>query len=228
MIRVVHRLWLGSPMPEHFRVYGRAWADLNPGWQVHDWGEHDLPRLANQDLYDQVGQGAVAPVPVPPHVAIATQRADIAGYELVHMFGGVYVNCDMEPLRALDGCLPGSAWAAFEDDRFLNNGAIGAPEPGHPFWQAVIDELPRRFRRMPGEPFNRTTGPYLLTGVWRSRDWGDQFTALPRTMFNYASYTQIPIGGDATRFRDEARAAGAVAIHHWAHRKDDIRAVSGG
>ena len=224
MTRTIHRLWLGSPMPARYAAYGRAWAELNPGWDVHDWGAHDLPRLTNQDIYDQLQHGAVAPVPLPPHVAIATQRADIAGYEIVHRFGGVYVNCDIEPLRPLDGHLPDTAWAAYEDHRFLNNGAIGAPEPGHPFWAAVIEELPRRFHAMPGRTFNQVTGPYLLTDVYRSHDWAGLFTALPRETFNYASYAQIPIGGTAAPFRDAAYGAGAIALHNWGHRAQDVRA----
>lgn len=226
MIKKIHRLWLGpAKMRDRYKEYGRRWAELNPGWEVHDWSEADLPPLINQDIYDELGNGAVAPIPLPPHVAIATQRADVAGYELVWMFGGVYVNCDMEPLRPLDGNIPtDTAWACYEDENLLNNGALGAPEPHHPFWKAVIDELPKRFRRMRGEPFHKVTGPYLLTDVYRSRDWGGLFTALPKHLFNYASYMQIPIGGTAAPFRDAAYAAGAVACHHWGHRVDDIRA----
>lgn len=226
MIKKLHRLWLGpAKMRDRYKEYGRRWAELNPGWEVHDWSEADLPPLINQDIYDELGNGAVAPIPLPPHVAIATQRADVAGYELVWMFGGVYVNCDMEPLRPLDGNIPAdTAWACYEDENLLNNGALGAPEPHHPFWKAVIDELPKRFRRMRGEPFHKVTGPYLLTDVYRSRDWGGLFTALPKHLFNYASYMQIPIGGTAAPFRDAAYAAGAVACHHWGHRVDDIRA----
>lgn len=226
--KIIHRLWLGpAPMRERYKEYGRMWAELNPGWEVHDWSEADLPKLINQDIYDELENGAVAPIPVPPHVAIATQRADVAGYELVHMFGGVYVNCDMEPLRPLDGRLPDTAWAAYEDNTYLNNGAIGAPQPGSPFWAAVIEELPKRFRRMPGQPFHQVTGPYLLTDVYRSKDWTGQFTALPRELFNYASYMQIPIGGTAAPFRDAAYRAGAIACHHWGHRVDDVRATEG-
>lgn len=223
MIRKIHRLWLGSPMPDRYQEYGRRWQELNPGWEVHDWGAHDLPRLQNQDIWDELEAGAVAPVPLPPHVAIATQRADVAGYELVAMFGGVYVNCDIEPLRPLTGRLPETAWAAYEDARFLNNGAIGASEQGSPFWQAVIDELPRRFRAMPGQPFHQVTGPYLLTDVYRTRDWTGRFTAMPREAWHYASYTQVPLGGTADQYRQAAHDAGALGVHHWGHRADDLR-----
>lgn len=220
MTRKIHRLWLGSPMPDRYREYGRLWQEFNPGWELHDWSADDLPLLANQDIYDELEHGAVAPIPVLPHVAIATQRADVAGYELVHMFGGVYVNCDMEPLRPLDGHLPDTAWAAYEDGRFLNNGAIGAPTPGSAFWRAVIEELPRRFRRMPGKPFNQVTGPYLLTDVFHSRRWEGEFTPLRRELFHHASYMQVEVGGDASAFRQAAYDAGAVALHHWGHKHD--------
>lgn len=229
MIRKIHRLWLGSPMPDRYRAYGRQWAEMNPGWELHDWTADDLPKLINQDIYDELENGAVGPIPLPPHVAIATQRADVAGYELVHRFGGVYINCDLEPLRPLDELLvwdafSDAAWAAYEDDNFLNNGVIAAPEPGHPFWAAVIEELPRRFRAMPGQPFHQVTGPYLLTHVANSRDWGERFVALPRETFHYASYTQVALGGTADQYREAAYEAGAVALHHWGHRHDQVNA----
>ncbi|CAL9366447.1 glycosyltransferase family 32 protein [Streptomyces sp. enrichment culture] len=224
MNKIIHRYWSGPDMPQRYRDYGSQWADMNPGWTVHDWTDADLPPLANQRVYDQLADGAVAPVPVAPEVAIATQRGDVIGYELVHRFGGIYINCDLEPLRSIDGQLPDTAWAAFEDANWLNNGAIGAPGPGSPFWATVIAELPHRFDRMPGQPFNRVTGPYLLTDVWRSRNWNGQFTTMPREAFHYASYNQIAIGGTAADFREAAYKAGALALHHWGHRMDDVRA----
>lgn len=221
--KTIHRYWSGPPMPQRYRDYGTQWASMNPGWIVHDWTDDTLPALANQRIYDELAHGATAPIPVTPQVAIATQRGDVIGYELVHQYGGIYINCDLEPLRPIDGKLPDTAWAAFEDDHWLNNGVIGAGEPGSPFWAAVIDELPRRFDRMPGQPFNRVTGPYLLTEIWQSRNWDGLFTTVPRATFHYASYNQIPIGGNADPFREAAYAAGALGLHHWNHRMDDIR-----
>lgn len=221
MKQLIHRLWLGpNPMPQRYRGYGASWAALNPGWTVHDWTAEDLPPLTNQAVYDQLGGGAVAPIPLDPQIAIAVQRADVVGYELVHRYGGVYVNCDLEPLRPLDGALPDTAWAAYEDATYLNNGAIGAPEPGSAFWAAVIHELPRRLAALPGRPMNQTTGPHLLTHVWRSRDWTGAFTALPREHFHYAHYDRIRLGGTATAYRQAALDAGAIALHHWGHRHD--------
>lgn len=218
MNRIIHRYWSGPVMPQRYRDYGQAWQAMNPGWELRDWTDSDLPVLANQRIYDQLAAGADAPVPLPPDVAIATQRADVIAYELIHEHGGIYINCDLEPLRPIEGQLPDMAWAAFEDANWLNNGVIGAPEPGSPFWAAVIDELPRRFDRMPGEPFNRVTGPYLLTEIWRSRDWTGQFTTMPRETFHYASYNQIAIGGTAAAYREAAYLAGSIGLHHWGHK----------
>jgi mannosyltransferase OCH1-like enzyme len=230
MTRLLHRIWLGpDPMPAAYASSGRAWKELNPQWTVKDWTEETLPPLKNRRIFQKLSEGAVAPIPLRPEVAIAVQRADIASYELLFKYGGVYVNCDIEPLRPLeeDGSLidqvGDTAWAAFEDAHYLNNAAMGATWRKSPFWGAVIAELPKRFDRMPGSPMNQTTGPHLLTDVYKSRDWGGLFTALPRESFHFAHFSDVPLGGNADHLREGAVLVGAIGLHSWNHRSAQAR-----
>lgn len=245
MANLIHRLWLGpTDMPRHYVQYGVRLAELNPSWVVNDWlaqgvdvdygdttpGNYQLRQfdpqiLMNEKVWHLLGNGAIAPVPMDPRVAIATQRADLAGYELIYRYGGVYLNCDIEPLRPLSEIAAplGAAWAGYEDDYYLNNGAIGGPA-FHPFWGTVIQAIPARLAEMPNDPMNVTTGPHLLTTVlqqWRREGldtaWG-HFHCMPRHIFHFANFVQVPLGGDASAFRDEALKAGAIGLHHWGHR----------
>ena len=61
---------------------------MNPGWLVHTWREWDLPGLRNQLWFDAAAHPA--------------QRADIARFELLHRFGGIYVDTDFAPLRPIE------------------------------------------------------------------------------------------------------------------------------
>lgn len=204
--RLVHRLWFGPrPMPDVYQEFGAGWVRLNPGWRVHDWGYEDLPVLRNQYLFGRCGVtwGGVAGGGKQA-TARQVQQADIAAYELVEQFGGVYVNCDLEPLEPLDGLLDVVAGRAFAvrspHRRYLSNAVLGGPS-GHGFWSAVVDFLPTMVAASPAKAMNKQTGPALLTevaarvGVWPDRD-SDEFVAVPDGMFG-------------------------VAVHRWGHRTPD-------
>ncbi len=222
--RIIHRLWLGpAEFPERYRGYGRRWAELNPGWKVVDWGvdEEYLPAdFPNLDIWDEIGRvGVFSGTGATGEQAIAVQRADVAGYGLVWRFGGVYVNCDIEPVRPLepwiDDVVGERAFAGYEDQRFLNNAVLGGP-PGHPFWGAVVEALGPRYRSMPGAMMNQVTGPYLLTGVWQGWE-GDDFLAVEREVFNPVHYSQVPAGGYVEEFDLDAHPK-TISLHHWGHR----------
>lgn len=218
-------------MPRQYHDYGQQWRDLNPDWVVLDWDEVSLrgvwpDAMPCNEIWEALATEALAPVPMRHEVAVATQRADILGYALLAEFGGVYLNCDLEPLRPLSD-LPITdwdryAWACYEDGQFLNNGAMGAP-PGHPFFAYVLAKLPGYYAARRGQPMNWTTGPRLLTDCAASWSISPNFGTgpieyLPRHLFHLASYTSVPVGGDASAFKNEARSKGAVALHHWGHK----------
>ena len=227
---LIHRLWFGPrPMPGLYQDFGARWAELNPGWVVHDWGYDDLPLLRNQYLFDRCGDtwGGISGAGKQGS-AKQVQQADIAAYELVEQFGGVYVNCDLEPLKPLEPLLDEVGVKAFAcvspDAGFLSNAVLGGPA-GHWFWGAVIDFLPVSVASKPIRAMNKQTGPALLTEVaerervwWASgvvdgsetyRRWGE-FAALPAAYFNPYGYQEM--GREGGVFPD------AYAEHHWGHR----------
>jgi mannosyltransferase OCH1-like enzyme len=185
---------------------------------VHDWTTDQLPPLVNQAVFDDIG------TPDPGErlhpISVAVQQADVVGYELIWRYGGLYVNCDIQPVRPLDGLLARvgeDAYACFEDENFLVNAAIGGPAR-HPFWKAVIDALPERYWARRRDQMNEVTGPHLLTQVWRSWEF-DGFTALSRETFNPIHFHQVPLGGDADGlFQETSLPDQTIGVHHWGHR----------
>jgi mannosyltransferase OCH1-like enzyme len=215
-------------MPARYKAYGEKWLELNPGYELIEWNEEKVEDfgLRNVGVWNYIrDNGGFTCIPHSAVAARATQLADVAAYEIIHHFGGIYVNCDMEPLRPISDIpvLPEDAYACREILHWVNNGMLGGPA-GHPFWELVIDELPRRWDALFGQPMHITTGPHLLTWV-HERNPG--LTVLPKELFNYTPLEDIPVGGgDArlqARVKKNAIKAGAIAIHWWGHRFSEAR-----
>lgn len=199
-------------MPADYRRYGHEWERLNPGWEVWDWSERDLHTQTWQnqavvtDLYERDdGRGSIE---------LWAQLADVIDYELLYQFGGVYVNADVEPIRPLDHIEADAPWVASEDTRFVVNCAM-AGQVLDPFYADVIDSLRRSYWENPTGPMNRTTGPWLLTQVWRHHQ--HRVTALPVEVFNPVHWKQVRKGATA-KLVDVPEST--VALHHWGHRRD--------
>lgn len=101
-------------------------------------------------------------------------KADMLRVELIHTFGGVYVDVDIECLRPIDDLLVAcDCFAACEYDPASNgltgpagitNALFGAA-PGHPAIQAIIDGVGDAF--MSTDPL--ASGPKLFRRVLHAR-----------------------------------------------------------
>lgn len=224
MKKVIHRIWLGpNPMPENYQEFGRKWAELNPDWQVLDWNESSLQELDMINSHVLEHLATPGPGQTIHPVALATQQADVIDYELIYRFGGLYVNTDIEPVRPLSvlfenhPALHEKAGAGFEIDEWVVNAAMWAPEPEMPFWGRVIQALPERYFRAPDDYMSNTTGPHLLTQVWRERY--DELYVWDKDVFNPIYFPQVELGKDA-EYRFEELPAQTIGVHHWGHRKN--------
>lgn len=220
-IQVLHRFWAGPrKMPEKYQVYGDQWRNLNPDWTVIDWEEsvqEEFPEL--QSIFDSLYKRDAGRRGIELYV----QLADVIGYALVQRNGGVYLNVDIQPIRALPDDLPSTAWASYENntDWSVINAAIGAPEPEDPFWTGLLAHLPERYFANPTDEMVATTGPGYLTDY--ARIHASELFVFPVETFNYVHWKQIAPGGDASdvvRWKDESEIPeGVIALHHWGHKK---------
>lgn len=226
-MRTIHRFWGGKPMPERYREYGRKWMAMNPGWDVVDW---DLPMLVKS--FDPVSAPVIRHLMTrdPGRVSeeFWVQLADVVGYELLYQYGGVYLNCDIEPVRALE-CLGDAVlmhvWASYENrvDGRIVNAAMGSPWPRHPFYAKLLLEATRRYLADPHAEMVQTTGPAMLTDMvaeWNVHSAvhppGGRVVVLPVEAFNPVHWRDVPQGGwvrlEGT-FTDAT-----IGVHHWGHR----------
>ena len=200
--RRLHFVWVGPPMPEQFAEWIVGWARLHPSWVVTVWRDGDLGWLANQDVYDAADEIAG------DHAGQI--RSDVARYEILHRFGGVYVDCDMEPRRPIDDLLGCEMFAAWETDLAWINNAVMGSRPEHPALAELIEALPANVEAKRGERPTKLSGPQFITP--RLRDRGDVTIYRSSTFYPYR-WDQL-----SRRYDDHGD---AYAVHHWhnAHRR---------
>ena len=98
------------------------------------------------------------------------QKADIARYEVVHRFGGVYLDTDMECLRPLDDLISDHESSPHANTTGSWRSASSAT-PRHPVLIETIERLPASSFFHRGEPIYVQTGPILLDKVLRDGRW---------------------------------------------------------
>lgn len=216
-------------MPDDYIEYGMMWQALNPDWTVVEWRTEyeDTPYLGSSlGIHKVINRDVWQSINTPPSgmridkTAMWTQRADVVSYEILYKYGGLYINTDIEPVRPLtqmfaDGMLEIYPAAAREDDRWLVNAVMWAPEPNSTFYKEIIDRLPDRYFLWPQEFMNVTTGPHLLTHVASYMP----IIALDKSVFSHIHWSQVPPGGDASSLL-EGLPDNAIGVHHWGHRKN--------
>lgn len=130
--RIIHQIWLGSPLPERYKAFQESWIKLHPAWKYKLWTDSDIEafELTNIDAYRKARNYA--------------EKANIFRYEILERFGGLYVDTDFECLRAFDAVHDAyefyAGLATVAQITLINNALIGAI-PHHPILKACISNI---------------------------------------------------------------------------------------
>jgi len=131
--KVMHHVWDGD-LPPLYQNYLDECKKIHPTWEFKIWTDKDIKdlKLSYQDVYDKARNYA--------------GRSDVARYEILYRFGGVYRDMDVKCLRPIDDLnhmydffapidYPRVGW-----QMILNNGVIGAG-PKHPILKTTLEVL---------------------------------------------------------------------------------------
>lgn len=118
----IHRVWLGGkPIPEEHERFGGTFAHHHPDWEMKLWTDEDLPQL-------EIGTRERE------RARTQSELANLVRYEVLHRYGGVYVDTDVECKRCLIPLLRGiDAFAALEVPGGIGTAILGSIA-GHPVY----------------------------------------------------------------------------------------------
>jgi len=158
--RILHLIWLGSPLPYKFRRLVDGWRLQHPDYQVMFWDDAAAAGFTktNQAAFDNASNWG--------------ERSDILRYEVLYQFGGLYVDTDYECLQSLDSVLDTRAQLVCG----LGNNSDGAIEvqngllacaPGHPVMAELIHACSMNSIHPPLLPAGcgAATDPATMAGV---------------------------------------------------------------
>ena len=173
--KIIHHIWLGSPLPEKYKRFRDSWIEKHPDWHCILWTDEDIEvlQLANKKLYDATSSYG--------------EKSDIARYEILYRYGGLYVDTDffcLKPFDIFHHCFDFYTGIAYSGPLWLFNGLIAAA-PGHPILKACIEHI----YRAPGatdsffEILNRTGPRYFSWCYKQCIDQCPRSVALPVSFF---------------------------------------------
>ncbi len=86
--KIIHQVWLGSPVPSRYIAWMRSWAEWN-GWEYKLWTDTDVDSLLlyNQDLYDESNNYG--------------EKSDLLRLEVLLHYGGIYADTDFECVNSV-------------------------------------------------------------------------------------------------------------------------------
>jgi mannosyltransferase OCH1-like enzyme len=194
----IHQIWLGSEVPEAYKVYMDTWTKFHPDWEYKLWTDADVPavNIKSSLVYSK----AINPA----------MKSDILRYEILRQYGGLYVDTDFECVRPFDDLMDLKFFTGISyDDTFVIYNGLIASIPNHPILKASTSIVTSFMGRNP-RMIIETTGAYHFT-----RCFNDNITwktvAFPMDYFypypNNDKDRKLNPNDFITEF--------TYAIHHW-------------
>lgn len=171
--KIIHQIWLGSkPCPSELI---QSWKTMHPGWRHILWTEQNLFSLTNQAHFD------ACPSPV--------NKSDFLRFEVLHKYGGIYLDADSYCLRPMDDLLSHPSFTVYENvkAKLIANGTVALP-PKSPLALSMLLHLSRL--PIKSEYNWQEIGPTLWTRII-SKHPEEPISILPSSTFYPYGYTDI-------------------------------------
>jgi len=91
---IIHQVWDTNMVPMRYEKWIKTWKALHPTWEHWFWTLDDVRDLVVKHYSDHLVLYDSYQEPI--------FRADVMRYFVLHRFGGIYVDLDMEALKPLD------------------------------------------------------------------------------------------------------------------------------
>lgn len=180
--KTLHQIWLGSdPLPVEYARFIQTWKDHHPDWEYKLWTDSDIaPDFVTYSFISEIDDVCITP---------NVYKADILRYEILHKYGGVYVDVDFECHKPIDELLFNQHLNVCGlYGNYCYTGLIMA-EAGNPVLKKCIDNI---------DAVDFTLAPDISTGHYYFRKQFDltQITCLPTVFFYPYHYGQKPYATD--------------------------------
>jgi mannosyltransferase OCH1-like enzyme len=206
--KIIHHVWPGNdPFKEKFHQWRVSWMKHHPDWTFYFWRLDNLPTSIRPEVM-QILQN--------PNYAI-TPKSDVLRFEVVRIFGGIYVDTDFECLKPFDDFLHHKFFTGWEDDNRRICPSLFGAEPENPILTEIATTSSRNALLAGADASNAR--PNVVTSV-------KPFTVIlqknldnPDVQIYSRDYFYPIFYKDRGRLNEEC--PNAYAKHYWSGMDDD-------
>jgi mannosyltransferase OCH1-like enzyme len=200
--KIIHQIWLGSPVPDVYKTLMQTWVDMHPGWEYRLWTDENVGNISlfNKKFYDEAQNYGM--------------KSDILRWEILYQYGGLYVDVDyqcLQPFDALHYLYDFYTGIQPLDTLMVQLGAaLVGTCPQHPILKHCIETIGDHWK-LKGAP--QKTGPIHFTRSFYAQagQHGTIDIALPPVYVYPLGCREKVTATSVTEWLQK----GALAVHWW-------------
>lgn len=160
--KIIHQTWKTRHIPSQYVEWMRSWSKNHPDWKYMFWTD-EAARDFIAEKYPHI-------LPAYDGYLENIRRADAMRYAILHEYGGVYADLDMESLLPIDSIIrkyscilpqePYEHPIIDSNTEHLVINALMACRPKHPLMKKYVDNIPKYFHMW---NVLDSTGPHYIT-----------------------------------------------------------------
>ena len=199
--KIMHFIWIGNnKIPDIYLEYIESWLKNHNDWIFCFWNDQNIPKLINQKYYDDTD--------------IFAMKADILRYELLYIFGGVYIDCDFLCLKNIDEIISNYiGFSGYESTEYIAIGIMGFIKYDNILsniiknisYNIITNTITNTKKSIP-----ELTGPIFFTDMWNKYNTNKHY-AFPINYF-YSYTFQDKNENKKYNIKDDN-----YAIHMWGY-----------
>jgi mannosyltransferase OCH1-like enzyme len=160
--KIIHQIWVGKKqIPEKYKPFMQTIKNLHPDWEYKLWTDEDVENFPwfNKAAFNKATNPAM--------------KSDIWRIEILYRYGGVYLDSDMECIRALDPIHERlRSYCGYDSNgKSVIANSVLASEPNNLLYKKIILSIrknlikTKHISKISPEEIVSKTGPHLITKV---------------------------------------------------------------
>lgn len=199
--KIIHQVHMGTgTLTEQELNWQATWKDKNPGWSYVFWDDRRIKeklKITHPDILDNCKS--------------YSEKSDILRFEILHQFGGVYVDTDFECLKNIDPIIKDKSITLYWQQKNMICGAFFGATRSNPQVKQLIDKLPEREKSHGNRHSDAKYGPvYITQELGPHTGIPDGSASDKKTVYPYLWNEPGREKEDFSKTHPEA-----YAVHHW-------------
>jgi mannosyltransferase OCH1-like enzyme len=207
--KIIHHVWPGEDsFKEKFHAWRNTWMKHHSDWTFYFWRTNNLPENINLQVKTAL---------LDPKYAI-TPRSDMLRFEVVRLFGGIYVDTDFECFKPFDQFLNHDFFSGWEDDNRRICPSLFGAIPNHPILTKMSEISIANAKAAGYEETN--SRPHAITSVKPFTTLIKSFINDPKIKIYHRDYF-YPVYFKEWKREKIEKIVEPFASHHWSGMHED-------